>query len=76
MAMNENEGGSLGGFPWARYYDLTHGNPISDTDTEPSKRGSLRGRSHLGHAPPRASARTNQPPDSDAQRMLLGVAGA
>ena len=22
------------GFPWARYYDLAHGNPISDTDTE------------------------------------------
>lgn len=21
------------GFPWARYYDLAHGNPISDTDT-------------------------------------------
>ena len=22
------------GFPWARYYDLAHGNPISDTHIE------------------------------------------
>lgn len=57
----------------ARYYDLAHGNPISDTDIEPSKRGSLRGRSHLGHASPRAIARTNQPPDSDAQRVTENV---
>ena len=36
--------GGLGhGFPWARYYDLAHGNPISDTDTEDGELRSGRG---------------------------------
>ena len=63
----------MGGFPWARYYDLAHGNPISDTDIEPSKRGESE-----GAKPPQARvaaclARTNQPPDSDAQRVTENV---
>ena len=34
MPKSASAGGLGHGFPWARYYDLAHGNPISDTDTD------------------------------------------
>ena len=34
MLKSASAGGLGHGFPWARYYDLAHGNPISDTDTD------------------------------------------
>jgi hypothetical protein len=33
LPKSASAGGLRLGFPWARYYDLAHGNPISDTDT-------------------------------------------
>lgn len=42
------------GFPWARYYDLAHGNPISHTHIERDFGGGSEGRSPSMHAPPRA----------------------
>lgn len=54
MPPHASAGGLGQGFPWARYYDLAHGNPISDTDTDSDSWGGLEGRSPSMHAPPRA----------------------
>lgn len=36
-------GSALGGFPWARYYDLAHGNPISDIRYRAEQKGEFEG---------------------------------
>ncbi|WP_368319785.1 hypothetical protein [Parabacteroides distasonis] len=55
----------------ARYYDLAHGNPISDTDSD--LRGGLEGRSPSISAQPSGQGRGAATDDAQQSRPLGGL---
>lgn len=66
--------GGLGqGFPWARYYDLAHGNPISDIHIEHDLRGGLEGCSPSISAQPNGQGRGAATDDAQQSRPLGGL---
>ena len=61
------------GFPWVRYYDLTHGNPISHTHIERDFGGGLEGFHPSISAEPSGQGRGAATDDAQQSRPLGGL---